>query len=390
MMTDPKDQANFDHLAPHQPYPHPDPDPQVLACAAEKRARLRSWIKANGLSGVIISRRDNFAWLTAGGDSRVLNNTEFGVGHLVLTLDSQYLVAYTMDGRRLLEEEARDQGYQLVELHWHEMDPRSKALELAGRQAAADTNLVGALEANAAIGHLHFPLHELEISRLRWLAGQTGAILEQISAWVQPGLSEVQIAQEMDILFTQAGIDLDVLIVGSDERIFKYRHPLPTLKPLDKYLLLHPAARRWGLHANVSRSIHFGAPPEEVKKAYHAAVTIEGRILTMLSPGLKFADILEYQKAWYSELGFVGEWENHFQGGPTAYQVADPARCLTGTTVEQNQAFDWFITITGAKVEELALLTAGGIELPSAGPNWPCLQANASHAIIRLPDLFIR
>jgi Xaa-Pro dipeptidase len=374
----------------HLPSYRQDADPRAFACAAEKRARLRLWIEANQLSGVIISRRDNFAWLTAGGDSRVLNNSEIGFGCLVLTLDAQYLVAHTMDGRRLLEEQVRDQGYELVELRWHEMDPRAKALELAGQRAAADTNLEGALDANTTIGRLHFPLHELELSRLRWLGGQTGAILEQMSAWVQPGMSELQIARQMAVLFTQAEIDLDVLIVGSDERIFKYRHPLPTQKPLEKYLLLHPAARRWGLHANVSRSLHFGAPPEEVKKAYHAAQTIEGRILAKLSPGLRFADILEYQKAWYGELGYAGEWENHFQGGPTAYQVVDAGRCLTETTVEENQSFDWFITVAGAKVEELALLTADGVELPSAGEDWPCVQANTPSVILRLPDLYVR
>ncbi|NTW37776.1 MAG: hypothetical protein HGB17_17035, partial [Syntrophobacteraceae bacterium] len=45
-----------------------------------------------------------------------------------------------------------------------------------------------------------------------------------------------------------------------------------------------------------------------------------------LAPGLKFSQILEWQKEWYREFGFADEWHNHFQGGPTGYVIADPAR----------------------------------------------------------------
>jgi len=389
-MTDPKINASSNEQTPSLSQLPGDADLQVLACAAKKRERLRSWLGQNGYSGVIISRRDNFAWLTAGGDNRVLNNTELGAGHLVITPECQYLVAYTMDGRRLLDEQAHHQGYELVELHWYEGDPRTKALELAGGRAAADTNFAGATELNETIGHLHFPLHEFEIIRLRWLGKQTGEIIEQISSWVQPGMSEINIAREMHAAFIQAGIDLDVLIVGCDERIFGYRHPLPTEKTLKRYLLLHPAARRWGLHANVSRSLHLGSPPEEVKQAYNAAVTIESRILSLLKPGMKFSEILENQKEWYGRLGFTDDWKYHFQGGPTAYQVADPVRCQTDTAVQENQAFDWFITVTGAKVEELTLLTHNGVELASSSPAWPGIPVKTDSATIMLPDLYVR
>jgi len=103
-MTDPKINASSNEQTPSLSQLPGDADLQVLACAAKKRERLRSWLGQNGYSGVIISRRDNFAWLTAGGDNRVLNNTELGAGHLVITPECQYLVAYTMDGRRLLDE----------------------------------------------------------------------------------------------------------------------------------------------------------------------------------------------------------------------------------------------------------------------------------------------
>lgn len=372
-----------------QGIPQSQDNPRVLQLAASKRARLRSWMAQAGFDGVVISRRDDFAWLTGGGDNRVLNNSEVGVGHLVVTAQRHYLVSHSMDASRLLEEQAPGQGYEPVELRWFQGDPRLEALKLAGRRAAADTCLQGTTQVSEELALLHHPLEELEIDRLRWLARKTGNLLEQIARHVQPGMTEAHIARQMQMAFTQASIDLDVLIVGSDERIFKFRHPLPTEKHVEKYVLLHPAARRWGLHANVSRSLHFGRPDDPIRRAYRAAASIEGRVLALLKPGLGFAEILEHQKAWYGELGYPDEWQGHFQGGPTAYRVVEAGRCLGETRVLINQAFDWFITVTGAKVEELSLLTAKGVELASLGDTWPVMAVEIPQGQVLVPDLMV-
>jgi Xaa-Pro dipeptidase len=364
-------------------------DNWVRRDAAEKLRRLRGWMEKAGLAGVLLSRRDNFAWATSGGDSRVLNNSEAGFGHLLITPERHYLLAHSMDAARLFEEQAPGQGYELESLRWHEGDPRRQAQSLAGGPLAADLPLEGARLANQQISILHDPLTELEIQRSRWLGHKTGFLLEELAKQVEPGMSEVSIARRMQASFAMEGIDLDVVIVGSDERIFRYRHPLPTQKRVSAYLLLHSAARRWGLHANVSRSLHFGAPPPQVERAYQAAATLEAWLLSRLVPGLPFARILELQKTWYARLGFPGEWELHFQGGPTGYAVVDAERCLTDTCVQEDQAFDWFITITGAKVEELALLTSRGVEIASQARGWPSLQVSTEQGPLTVPALWV-
>lgn len=365
-------------------------DPMILQDSAEKRQRLRIWMDQQGYQGVIISRRDHFAWITAGGDSRVLNNIESGVAHLLITPTQMYLLAHTMDAERILLEQVPGQGYEPVSMRWHEGDPRLRALSITTGRVAADTSLPGIPKVDSEISFLHYPLTSLEMDRSRWLGRTVNRILEEVAASVRPGETEVEIAQRMHCAHIQKGIDLDVLIVGSDERIQTFRHPLPTEKALRNYLLLHPAARRWGLHANVTRSIHFGEPPETIQRAYQAAATIEARILAMLPQHPRFDAIFENQKKWYAELGMPGEWENHFQGGLTGYVVADALRCQTDSSVKENSAFDWFITVKGAKVEELALTTETGYEIASASGNWPTRNIRTNQGIIRVPDLWIR
>src|SRR4051812_44207174 len=49
----------------------------------EKLARIRTYIKAQGLDGIVVASRANFAWLSGGGDSHVVSQSEIGFGALV-------------------------------------------------------------------------------------------------------------------------------------------------------------------------------------------------------------------------------------------------------------------------------------------------------------------
>ena len=202
-------------------------------------------------------------------------------------------------------------------------------------------------------------------------------------------MTERQVADALRVAHIQNGMDVEVLIVGADDRVFRYRHPLPTQKPIEKYVLLHAVAQRWGLHANPTRSVHIGKPTPEVRKVFDAASTVAARLYSRLEPGVRFADILTWQKAWYAELGYPDEWHNHFQGGPTGYVIADVTRCLTNKVVQAPQPFEWFITLTGTKVAEVALMTEEKLELVSMGAGWPTMAIETEYGPFTLPDLLL-
>lgn len=365
-------------------------DPRILEASAHKREKLRAWLKANNLDGAIISRRDNFAWITTGGDNRVINCSEVGVGHLVITPDRHYLVSHYMDSDRLMEEQLPGQGYEQVTTYWYQGDERARALALAGVNVAADTFFPGTHFAAEAIMDLQWPLNEIEVTRTRWLAGTVGEILKKVFYEVEPGMTEREIQVHLHSQLIRQGMDYEVAIVGSDERIHRYRHVLATDKPLERYLLLGPVVRKWGLFALVSRSVHFGEPPAEVQRAFQAAATIEGRIISILEEGLKFSQILDCQKAWYEQLGVPDGWIYHFQGGPTGYVLVDAARSLTDKAIQVPQAYSWFTTVKGAKVEEVTLLTQKGAEIASLGENWPVIEVDTPKGPYKVPGMLIR
>ena len=218
---------------------------------------------------------------------------------------------------------------------------------------------------------MHGKLYEVELNRIRWISHVTALLFEEIAGKICAGMEEDEVARLLHASLILQGIQPEVIITGSDERITKYWHALPSSKKIERYALVHGASSRWGLHANVNRLIAFGEPPQEIRRAHEAAAVIEAKIIGMLQPGVSYAHIHAMQKQWYAELGYGDDWKFHFQGGPTGYYLGDATRCFTEMKVEDDQAFDWFITVGGVQVEELTLLSNHQAEVASKGESWP-------------------
>jgi antitoxin VapB len=330
--------------------------------------------------------------MTAGGDNRVITTSEMGFGYLVITRNHKWLVSYSMDGQRFMDEQVAEQGYELVTRYWHQGSPEDKILQLTkGMEVGSDFPLAGARPSGPALVDLHYPLTDLDLDRCRWIGQTTNRILTEVAHGLEPGQSEQEVAATLLQCYALEGLTIDVLIVGFDKRIMRYRHPMPTDNRLRQYALLHPAARRWGLHANITRLVHFGEPPSHIKRAIDGTATIGGHVARMLAPGVPFSDVLAEQIRLYRVLGYSGEWMYHFQGGITGYTLADAVRCQDPEArLAERQAYDYFITISGAKFEEFTLLTEDGPEFASAGPGWPMRTIHTPKGDIKVPDVLLR
>jgi Xaa-Pro dipeptidase len=354
--------------------------------AGEKLGRIRTFLARKGFTAMILGRRDNFAWFTGGGDCTVVRSSEAGFALLVVTRDSLHLVAQTMDGQRILDEEMQGIPVETAFLRWHDVSREDKALAIAGAgKVVADMPMRGAGALPAEIAKLHYPLTEGEMERCRSIGAASEVIIAGVADAIRPGMTEREVEAMFLGEYARAGM-------ASDERIAKYRHPAPTRKKIERLVLLHPAVRSGGLHANVTRMVWFGdRVPDDTARRYQAACRIAAAAIALSTPGRTFASILEAQKALYRELGFGEEWHNHFQGGITGYLLADPTLCMDpAATVSPNQAFDWFITITGVKVEELSLTGAKGPEVPSVSGKWPSTSYTYEGRTVALPDILLR
>jgi len=238
---------------------------------------------------------------------------------------------------------------------------------------------------------LEFPLLPAEIERAREIGRLADRAMGEVAASLEPGITELEIGGRLAGAFIRLGIYPDVLLVGSDERLYRYRHCIPTPRPVEKLVLMHVAGQKYGLHANVTRMVHFGPQPEELRRRHQAVSYIHSQVLAHLRPGFPFRELLEVIQQGYASTGFALEWQGHLQGGIAGYEACYPFMLLDDQAViGPNQAYDWLITVPGTKTEELSLLTEAGVEVASLGPDWPAIRFEHGDFKISLPDILER
>ena len=328
-----------------------------------RRTRLRERMEQRGVGAVVLRRPENFAWYTGGGNSRVEYVSPLGVADVVLTAGSEYVLTSTIEGPRMRGEEAV--GFDVVEYPWQE-GPDHALGELVGDVAlGADFDLPGSIELGEDLDALRRVLDDDALSRLRAVGADLTAALAEAAGDVAPGVREDEAGAAIAAACRRRGLVPTVLLAATDERIRRYRHPLPAAVTLERRAMLVASAQRGGLYANLTRIVDFEEPDRESARRQLACDAILARMREEATrPGRTLAEAFEDCCRFYEEAGFPGEWRLHHQGGITGYAsrevIATPS---TETEIEVGQAFAWNPSITGTKAEETFVLTDAGPEV---------------------------
>lgn len=356
-----------------------------------KEGRLRDALANLGYQTIILTRRENFAWLTCGGRAISCYGEPASPVFLVLTPAGKYAVGYSIDLLRTADEELEGLKYQLVSLPSNGRTPAEAALALAKGKVAADSALPGADDISTTIVKLYEPYTADEMARYAQAARESGEILREIAGWVEPGMTERQVMARMWGRYIEAGFEGRFMFLGADDRIRRYRHPVFTDRRIEKTVLLAPCSVKWGLHVPNSRLVCFGEPSNDIRHRFNAVATMQAAMLAIIRPGVRLATLRETYLELFESLGYPEERTVHFHGGPINYAGSLPARCLDPQeVVTPNMAFAWYFTVAGTKSEELMLVDEHGAALKSVDPTWPLLGIEYAGHRIGVPDILVR
>jgi antitoxin VapB len=238
------------------------------------------------------------------------------------------------------------------------------------------------------IAHLRARLTAPEVERYRALGRAAGEALGEVCRALRPGLSEDEIAGRTAAALLARGAVPVVLLVGSDERLERFRHPLPTGRRWERAVMVVACARRDGLIAALTRIVWAGPVPDEIRRRTRAAAEVNARLLAATRSGLAGRELFAVAVRAYEDLRFPGEERRHHQGGPCGYQsrdwIASPASC---DIVVSPQAFAWNPSITGTKVEETWLVDDNGAESLTRTAGWPVLEIESGGRVYPIPDV---
>src|SRR5438128_9393562 len=85
----------------------------------KKRQILLEYMDKHHLDAVILSRRCNFAWLTAGGLNHVSTASDVGAASLLVTPRDTLCITNSIEAPRVADEELADLGIALRPYEWY-------------------------------------------------------------------------------------------------------------------------------------------------------------------------------------------------------------------------------------------------------------------------------
>jgi Xaa-Pro aminopeptidase len=292
-----------------------------------------------------------------------------------------------------MEEELTGLNYEVVEYDWWNGDHVEFINQTAeDGKIGSDWDMPGAVNIFEDLKELRYSLLPEEIIRYKEVCLQSARALEKTCREIERGCTEFDVCADLLKNAMSYGIESTVALVASDERIFKYRHPISTAKKIDKYVLVVICGRKYGLIASVSRFVHFGDLPKEILEKHRKVIKVDAEYITNTIPGRKVSDVFRAGMEAYKEVGYENEWQLLHQGGPAGYGVRD----YHGTpyvegVVKNNQGFAWNPSITGTKSEDTMIVNDKGFDIISNTGEWPLVEVKANNGmVLHRPDILIR
>ena len=356
----------------------------------EKERRVREFLKSKNLKGLLLKRQANFSWMTCGGLNLVGIATEMGATSLLITEDSKFVISNNIEAPRMVHEESLErQDFVVKTFPWYEDQEVSIIKELMGNAPlGSDVPFPNAQTLTEDIARLRYSFTPEEIERYRWLGEKTSLALEKTMMQTKKGEKESTVVARLCREIWKDRIDPITLMAAADDRISKFRHPIPTDKKIQKLLMVSVNARKWGLIVSLTRFVHFGKVPRELKKKYEANVFIDCTMMAHTIPGTPARDVLQKGIDAYREKGYPEEWKLHHQGGSIGYTGRDYRTNLkTPDIIQENQAFTWNPSLTGTKSEDTILTTLNGPEMITHPLIYPTLSITVEGIRFKRPAI---
>ena len=353
-----------------------------------KLDRIQRLLTQSGLDALLLQRFSNFAWATCGAACYINTADSAGNASLLFMPAGRFVLTDNIEAARLMQEEGlADQGWEFLISPWYER--KDKVSELtSGMKLGADTGFLNAREVTGDVSALRLALTEEEGERFRTLGILCAEAMQETVEALRPGMTEYEIAGLLSQAVECRGAQAIVNLIATDERVYSYRHPLPTSKRLQRYAMLILCGRKWGLICSLSRLIHFGPLPDDLRNKAEAVAKIDAAMIAATRPGSTLGDVFRQAQSTYASVGYPEEWKRHHQGGLAGYAPREIT--ATSSSIQPilvGQAYAWNPSIAGTKSEDTILVSESANEILTKMNNWPTVGIQVDGQVIKRPAI---
>ncbi len=367
----------------------------------DTRTRLvQHLLRKRGWDGILINRADNFAMATGGKRNYVSTHCDAGAcGIFVPAEGPPHYAGNAIEVTRIMDEELSSPSCYAAPFRWFDESAADWCRVRFTGQLVSDDGTLGP-NVNGDLAPLRSMLLPEECEAYRDLGRLAAEAMEVTLASIEAGTSENDISARLIYEGQRRGCQVPVSLVAADERIARYRHPLPTLpgtvheRKVKRYVMVVAGIIRGGLSVSLTRFKQVDTLDPAITDAYARICAVDACMQEATMPGRTLGDVFAACQEAYQRFGFVpGEWHNHHQGGSTGFAGrtckatpgetfpcldaawADDFRKGAGLDVPVATAFAWNPSAPGVKSEDTFLMHEDGRkEIISSTPGLPVVN----------------
>ncbi|MBL7647354.1 MAG: M24 family metallopeptidase [Candidatus Hydrogenedentes bacterium] len=364
----------------------------------DTRIRLvQHLLKQRGWDGILINRADNFAMATGGKRNYVSTHCDVGAcGIFVPAGAPPHYAGNAIEMTRIMDEELSSPACYASPFRWFDESAADWCRERFAGNLVSDDGTLGP-NVHGELAPLRSMLLPEECEQYRELGRLAADAMEATLASIEVGTSENDISARLIYEGQRRGCQVPVSLVAADERITRYRHPLPTLpgtvheRNVKRYVMVVAGMIRGGLSVSLTRFKQVDTLDPAITDAFARICAVDACMQEATMPGRTLGDVFVACQDAYRRFGFVeNEWHNHHQGGSTGFAgrtcKATPGEifpCLDANWAEDFRkgadldvpvatAFAWNPSAPGVKSEDTFLLHEDGRkEILSSTPGLP-------------------
>ena len=192
------------------------------------------------------------------------------------------------------------------------------------QQAAPQAQFIAAED---LIGSLRVHKDDLEISYMRKAAEIAQIAFNHTQAFIRPGITEIELAQELTIQLLRAGSDNDsefTAIIASGPNSANPHHTPSDRKLLQgDPIIIDWGARCRGYYSDLTRNVHLGDPSDEYKRVYDTVLKANKAGRAAGAPGIPAGHVDHSTRLMIEEAGY-GQWFTHRTGHGLGLEVHEP------------------------------------------------------------------
>jgi Xaa-Pro dipeptidase len=344
---------------------------------AHKLASVRELIADRSLPAVVFRQTDAVHWVTGGVTNRIERGNPASAMWIVATPSAAHAITTNVERPRL-SAEGPLAGFELHGVTWYEEGSFERLAEELAGAAADDIGGLG-VDVDDDLVALRLPLLPAEQSRLAALAADVTAALEAAVREWAPGELDVEVQARVAAGLERVGAFGTCLIVGGDDRVERFRHPLAAGVPVHRLVMAVVVAERDGLHVAATRFASRGPLSASFRDSRRRAADVERAALDASEPPATYGDALLALADAYATAGHRDEWMDHYQGGPIGYRQREfeivPSQVDSRwfkTRISGGTALAWNPSVAGGgKCEDTYLVEMNGLRRVTDSRDWP-------------------